>query len=453
MKNLIKATVILSTVLLCVNCASDGGAAGADCANPKTGTYSTGGEISGYLGDVTVEADSTVTLKGTVNVCSGYTLTINEGVTVKSHLTEFSYLIVNKGAKINAIGSASKPIVFTSGKTAGSRARQDWGGIIINGEAQVNQAGATGEGNTGSYGGSTDTDNSGTMKYVRIEFAGKDFQSTDELNGLCLQGVGSGTTLEYLHFHNNNDDGVEMFGGNVSMKYIISTANGDDQVDATYGWRGTIQYLLAIPIEAKSTNDAGSKCGGGSPTSQKCGNRAIEFDNNSGTNTATPLGASVIANATLLSVDNGEDLARIREGAQTVGFYNSQFVKGYLSDGDDCIDVRDNAVVTAENNLFEGVGGSCELKDDGNGSFTTANNSNNNSPTNITTTNYDTLAELGALTTSSPIAYSSGITAGANTNLASVNVPTGGKALTDADYIGFYDGSTNWTNWTIYPEN
>lgn len=367
MKTIIKNIFVLGIMVAMVNCSSDDGATLSGCDTKTSGSIADGGTLSGYLGDVTVAEDATVTLNGTVTVCSGSTLTVNPGVTVKADTTNFSYLIVQAGADLDAQGTSAKPIVFTSGNASGSRARSDWGGIIINGNAQVNKASPQGEGNTGTYGGTDDTDNSGTIKYVRIEFAGKDFSNEDELNGLCLQGVGSGTTISHLHLHANNDDGIEMFGGNVSMKYIISTNNGDDQIDATYGWRGTMQYVFALPIESKSSNDSGkTKCG---DSSVKCGNRAIEFDNNSGDNDATPAGEVWIANMTAIqpgyhngTAQNKEDLVRVREGDITVNIYNSHLVHNVA--GKDCIDARETSTVNVYKSHLEGPTSGCKSKSD-----------------------------------------------------------------------------------------
>ena len=145
-----------------------------------------------------------------------------------------------RGAKIEANGTASNPIVFTSGKAAGSRLRGDWGGIIILGNAPTNRplspAPLVEGGVDRRYGGTTANDNSGTMRYVRIEFAGIAAEPGSEINGLTLGGVGSGTTLEYIQVSYGNDDAYEFFGGTVNAKYLVSYATSDDDYDFDFGY-------------------------------------------------------------------------------------------------------------------------------------------------------------------------------------------------------------------------
>ncbi|MEO1233007.1 MAG: hypothetical protein AAFZ18_29355, partial [Myxococcota bacterium] len=192
-------------------------------------------------------------------------------------------LAVLPGATIDANGTAMNPIVFTSKEAAPDR--QDWGGVIISGNATVNCGGmgttCVGEGDTGSYGGMADDDNSGTMRYVRIEFGGKKINATDELNGLALQGVGSGTTLDYIHVHKSGDDGFEFFGGTVDAKHIIATGIGDDSFDWTFGWRGRVQYAIA-----QQHADAGDQ--------------GIEADNNEDDDPAQPRSNPIWSNMTLI---------------------------------------------------------------------------------------------------------------------------------------------------------
>lgn len=425
-----------------------------------------GATITGtQSGCVEVAADSTVTLSGTVKFPSGSALKINEGATLKAETGGvFTYVIIDRGAAIVAIGTEAKPITFTSDKTAGSRARQDWGGIIINGKAQVNVSSPSGEGNSGTYGGSVDADNSGTLKYVRIMFAGKDFQTTDELNGLALQGVGSGTTIDYVQFHNNLDDGIEMFGGNVNLKHIVSTANGDDGIDCTYGWRGKVQWAIALALESKPSNDdpAGAL---GSPNSGKIGNRALEHDNNGSDNAATPLGSVTYSNLTAVNMDNSADLMRIREGALDVKFYNSYFAHNDI-DGDstfdyDCVDTRDNATAKFYNSLLEG----CELKTKDGGTNTvdgtSANVGTGTAPDYIALVdggdadaggNAFTLTELASTKTAAFVpnaANNNGVSAKGDMNT------TIDSFFANTNYVGAIESAgSNWADvWTEFPAN
>jgi hypothetical protein len=157
----------------------------------------------------------------TTFVREGGTLKIEPGVYVLG-LGQTAALVVDQGARIEAVGSVNAPIVFTSAKSVGSRGTADWGGLIINGRARLNVPGgvALGEGDTGEYGGTNDADDSGILRYVRVEFGGTEFSPTNELNGIAFQGVGSRTTIEYVQVHQNLDDGVEFFGGNANARYL-----------------------------------------------------------------------------------------------------------------------------------------------------------------------------------------------------------------------------------------
>lgn len=198
-------------------------------------------------GDETWVASNYYVLRGAVFVRSGATLNIQAGTWVIGEAGSTGTLVVERGGRINAIGTRTQPIVFTSDQAPGSRARGDWGGIIINGRAPINVPGgeAEGEGDTGVYGGTDPNDNSGTLRYVRLEFAGTEFSPDNELNGLALQGVGRGTTIEFIQVHMNRDDAFEWFGGTVDAKYLIASNTGDDSFDWTFGWVGRAQFLIA----------------------------------------------------------------------------------------------------------------------------------------------------------------------------------------------------------------
>ena len=149
--------------------------------------------------DITLENSSTWIFKGGVFVKDGSTLTIEAGTTLTSDADESTteFLSILRGAKINAVGTATNPIVFTSGST--NKAPGQWGGIILNGYGILNTgATAEGEGGTGVYGGNDNDDDSGILKYVRVEYAGKILGTDNELNGFSFNGVGSKTVLEYL---------------------------------------------------------------------------------------------------------------------------------------------------------------------------------------------------------------------------------------------------------------
>ena len=147
---------------------------------------------------------------------------------------------------MNAIGTRERPIVFTSDQPVGQRGRGDWGGIIINGRAPVNIEGGegVGEADTGVYGGNQPNDNSGTMRYVRVEFAGVEFSPDNELNGIAFQAVGSGGTYDFIQVHMNRDDAFEWFGGTANIKHAVASNAADDSFDWTFGWQGKAQFVV-----------------------------------------------------------------------------------------------------------------------------------------------------------------------------------------------------------------
>lgn len=204
----------------------------------------------------------TYTIQGYVYFQQGATLTIPAGTILKSDISQKGALIIERGAKIEANGTASNPIVFTSGKAAGSRLRGDWGGVILLGNAPTNRplspAPLIEGGVDRRYGGTTANDNSGTMRYVRIEFAGIAAEPGSEINGLTLGGVGSGTTLEYIQVSYGNDDAYEWFGGTVNAKYLVSYATSDDDYDFDFGYTGKIQFAVAQRRPEIGDTDAGN---------------------------------------------------------------------------------------------------------------------------------------------------------------------------------------------------
>lgn len=189
--------------------------------------------------------------KGVLNIAPGVKLFGSAGL---------DYLIVSRGSQIFATGSATDPIIFTSKAdiegTTNDNSIGQWGGLVIAGRAPTNvcPAGVTPpnaacsegqvEGTNAFYGGNTANDNSGILKYVRIQHSGFEVLPAKELNGITFAGVGSGTTVEFVQVHNSSDDGMEMFGGTVNLKHIILTGNDDDSLDTDNGFRGTVQFLI-----------------------------------------------------------------------------------------------------------------------------------------------------------------------------------------------------------------
>ena len=184
-------------------------------------------------------------LRGAVFIRDGVTLNINPGTVIVGESGSVGTLVVSQGGRLNAIGTREQPIVFTSDQPVGRRARGDWGGIIINGRAPVNLEGGlgTGEGDTGVYGGTIPNDNSGTMRYVRVEFAGVEFSPDNELNGVAFQGVGNGGSYDFIQVHMNRDDALEWFGGTADIKHAVASNAADDSFDWTFGWQGRAQFI------------------------------------------------------------------------------------------------------------------------------------------------------------------------------------------------------------------
>jgi hypothetical protein len=195
----------------------------------------------------TLTADKVWTLKGYVYVTDGAKLIIQPGTTIVSDISEKGALVIERGAQIVAEGTATKPIVFTSGKAVGERAPGDWGGIVILGRAKTNRTSEpTIEGGIGRpYGGTNDGDNSGVLRFVRIEYAGIAALPNSEINALTLGGIGSGTIIENVQTIYANDDAFEFFGGTVSARNLYAFATADDDFDFDFGYTGTITNGVA----------------------------------------------------------------------------------------------------------------------------------------------------------------------------------------------------------------
>jgi hypothetical protein len=257
-------------------------------------------KITGTINaSISLDASKNYLLSGGVFVSGGATLTIPCGTTIyAADDNTIPFLAIERGSKISAIGSENCPIVFTTIKS--NPLPGDWGGIIINGNAPINNGvDPVGEGQTGKYGGSNATDNSGTMQYVRVEYAGKQITADTELNGFSFCGVGSGTTLDHLQAYKCADDGFEFFGGTVNLSYSLSYGSGDDCFDFTFGWSGTGNYWKAVQ----------------SPTE---GDRGIEGDNNSSNNAATPFSNPTLTNIQLVGrgIAASTSGAKFREGTK-----------------------------------------------------------------------------------------------------------------------------------------
>lgn len=318
-----------------------------DAEGPRVATLS-----EDVTADRTLYADTTYTLQGYVKVTNGATLTIQAGTTILGDVaTPGSSLWILRGAQIDAQGTADAPIVFTSSNPAGSRAPGDWGGIIIVGNGLINRTGVIfTEGpveEAEDYGGGSDnTDNSGTIRYTRIEFAGYDVSggANTELNALSSYAVGSGTTYEYIQALAGLDDHFEFWGGAVDSRYLISYESGDDHFDTSEGHVGRHQFLIGFqgtrldPAPGAgevSTDPQGFEMDGCAGSGCAAGTRSEPFTN--------PIFANVtmVGNPAEPQTSGGRGLV-LRRGH--LGFLSNLIIANWANFG---VSVRDTSVTLA----------------------------------------------------------------------------------------------------------
>ncbi len=199
-----------------------------------------------FTGKQTI-SKGTYLLKGWVYVAAGAELTIEPGTVIKGDKLTKAALIVEPGGKIYAQGTANAPIVFTSNQKKGSRKPGDWGGLIICGKAINNQGTQQIEGGPRTkHGGTDNSDNSGVISYVRVEFAGYPFETDKEINAVTFGSVGSGTQVDHVQVSYTNDDSYEWFGGAVNCKYLVAYKGWDDEFDTDNGFSGNVQFALSV---------------------------------------------------------------------------------------------------------------------------------------------------------------------------------------------------------------
>lgn len=242
--------------------------------------------ITGVINENVELPKGKYTLKGYVYINNRARLTIAAGSVIVSDTVNKGALIVEQNSRLIADGTATEPIVFTSGKAPGQRKPGDWGGIVLLGNAPTNRTTTPiiEGGINAVYGGSLAADNSGILRYVRIEFAGIAADPNSEINGLTLGGVGSGTIIENVQVSYGNDDAFEFFGGTVNCKNLIAFATADDDFDFDFGYVGRIQFGVSLrdPLFVDG-GDAGN---------------GIECDNDGTGTTATPRTRPVLSNFT-----------------------------------------------------------------------------------------------------------------------------------------------------------
>lgn len=271
---------------------------------------------------------------------AGVTLTVEAGADIRG--LSNATLVITRGSKIMAEGTAANPITFSSNADDNYDGLGEWGGVIVQGFAPQYGAGNTGvcyEGNadgicnvegeggldeTIRYGGNDADDNSGVIKYVRIAEGGRVAGPGNEVNGLTMQGVGHGTTIEYVQIHDNLDDGLEWFGGTVNVKYAVLTGNDDDSIDFDEGYKGNIQYAIV-----RMTADRNAPAGSNDP-------RGIEA--NSSDDEYVPQTNAALANITLVGNPDyaGEPGMRLR-GSLTASVLNTA-----VFNFSDCVRIDDS---------------------------------------------------------------------------------------------------------------
>lgn len=261
------------------------------CVYPATTTNTV---VSGSItANTTWTADKIYELSGRVVVASGATLTIEPGTIIKAQEgsdVNASALVISRGAKINANGTATKPIIFTSvldniaiGQLSGTNLSEadagKWGGVIVLGFAPVSAADGDTQGQIegipvtetyGAFGGSVANDDSGILNYVSIRHSGSLIGAGNEINGLTLAGVGSATTVSNIEVMSNLDDGVEIFGGTVNLSNILVSYNQDDAIDVDMNWSGTLDNFYVI-LNSGTGSDEGLEIDGPEGTSNTDG--------------------------------------------------------------------------------------------------------------------------------------------------------------------------------------
>lgn len=333
-----------------------------------------------YTSDLTLDANTTYKVNGSLVIASGATLTIPAGMTVQALAAGSDvYIAISQGAKIVANGTADNPIVFTS--DASSPQAGDWGGLILLGRAPINSVSGTATSTSEiaglPYGGNIADDDSGSLRYVRIEYSGGSADGQSENNGLSFYGVGNGTAVEYIQIYEGKDDGVEFFGGTVNASYVSVINLQDDSIDWTEGWSGTLTdvYVQAILNPTASLN---------SDKAFECDGYNDDFGNNS-----SPLffSSPIINNVTIVGVGSSNtfqdgsttsayEAIRLRRGTEAI-FTNvviSGYVEAFDLDGNDTTDPTGAAVIADKlqvNNItFTDV--TTKLKNDTGVTFTEA---------------------------------------------------------------------------------
>lgn len=371
-------------------------------------------------------------------------LSVDPGVTIFGSGT-LDYLLVNRGSRISAIGSASQPIVFTSRQSVEGATNDNsigqWGGLVVLGRAPISacpagitppNVGCTSqvEGANAQYGGNTPTDNSGRLSFVRVQHSGFEILPNNELNGITLGGVGNGTVVENVQVHNSSDDGIEIFGGTVNIRNIVLTGNDDDSLDVDTGWRGAGQNILIT--QRSAGGDRGFEF-------SSAGNRTAQTPPANQPTAAFTLNTTpYLSNVTIVARSGGSDAITLNSG-NGLRLFNS-----VVHDPVVCLDIDDADTFTAAP-TFNGVFMSCPTAFNTDGDDEAARF---NAGTGNTATGTNTLAVRG----SSTVNFVNGANENGVTPQPVANLPAS-TFLTTPTNIGAVSASSNtwYQGWTCSP--
>jgi hypothetical protein len=461
--------------------------------NPSSGSADITGDITASR---TLTSDTVYTLKGFIHVTNGATLTIQPGTVIKGDFNTLgSSLFIMRGAKINAVGTASSPIIFTSSRAAGSRQPGDWGGIVIVGNGLDNRSGSIpldGTGTDGTAvvsgknyqiiysGGTTAADNSGTMSYVRVEFAGYSPTPGAGIGAFTFAAVGSGTHVSYLQAMASVGDAFGFAGGALDGDHLVAYETGDDMFDFSEGFSGRLQYLIGFnsqPITARS--------GAGAPSAD---NQGIESDGCFGagcTNgfNSTPYTIPLVANFTLVACGSisvgcayGADggigmMVRRGSGGYFVNGVTARFITAGISMRDDETFQRAGRVATPDVSLYDLLMRNLYFSESPSPLFQVSLNGNlqfsldlpSNGLTNgpaVSQSLFTALPTPGSIPANvsaldwTPQAAAPIATGGMATLQGKIGAK-GGNVVTGTSYMGAADpaGAKWWTGWTVYFRN
>lgn len=469
---MIKLPVLLCLALVTVGCGDDGDPPRTDAGPPLPGVDAGPPDPDMDAGpgeecpaevvvDSDVEASTTwscpvYVLTGKVFVTNDSTLTIAAGTTILGDTSgsEEAALLVTRGSRLNAVGTADAPIVFTSGNPEGARLTGDWAGVALMGAARINSGSCVDDGDPGSadaceapgfleghvegidvadprgtFGGGDDAGSCGDLQYVRIEFAGAELSPDNELNGLTVAGCGSGTRISHVQVHRGKDDGIELFGGTAGMDHVVISGASDDSLDCDLGWRGQVQF--AVLLQLPGTGDNG-----------------IECDNLGGDEDAEPRTNPSLWNFTMVGTPDTRGMV-LREGMR--GTLRNFIVYGF---GSEPVDLRAETTdltaewpseLSIENSIFfmNGDYATEEGEDDDDLGYDEQAAIEHADRNNVT----DQDPMFGSANPDSPNLVP------ANTALNGQATPTFGD--TGADYAGaFVPGGADWTaGWTAFPDS